>query len=159
GKETSKEFPHVHLGFNFLPQLLSHGGHRPTLPLMRFADPGLARCAISRVGSALGLARLGFWGSPVEFLGDCTLSRFTCHFFLALLLDAVLVGQDALFSFRLRGCPVAGFFVWAGPESRRRPIAHPARRQRPSWGGRAVWEAAAQAGTGAGRRTRRSPLP
>jgi len=49
----------------------------------------------------------------VEFLGDCNLSRFTRHLFLAILLEAV-VGQDGPFAFRLRACPVAGFFVSDG---------------------------------------------
>ena len=58
----------------------------------------------------MGLARLRYWGSPVELRGDCNLSRFTRHRFLAILLEAV-VGQDGPFAFRLRACPVAVFFV------------------------------------------------
>jgi len=36
---------------------------------------------MSRAGSALGLARLRYWGSPVEQWGDCSLSRSTLHLF------------------------------------------------------------------------------
>src|SRR5262245_48519027 len=59
--------------------------------------------------SAIGLAPLRYWGSPVELWGDCNLWPFTRHLFLAILLEAV-VGQDGPFAFGLRACPVAGFF-------------------------------------------------
>src|SRR5215831_15712419 len=57
--------------------------------------------------SAIGLAPLRYWGSPVELWGDCNLWPFTRHLFLAILLEAV-VGHDGPFAFRLRACPVAG---------------------------------------------------
>jgi len=43
---------------------------------------------MSCAGSAIGLAPLRYWGSPVELLFDCNLSRFTRHRFLAILLDS-----------------------------------------------------------------------
>src|SRR5262249_37690460 len=52
---------------------------------------------MSHAGPAVGLTPLRYWGSPVELSGDCNLSRFTRHRFLAMLLEAV-VGHDGPFA-------------------------------------------------------------